>query len=156
MQKGFTLLELLIVVLIIGILAAIALPQYKLAVDKSKMTQLITFTNSVKQAQQRYFLTNGSYADNWSDLDISLDGYEYSGGSLDMDNAFAILNFQNNGLYFYGGSNYLPGILLIAFNTQNRRLCYADKMNGRAQTLCKHICRVNTLYADGPWRGCSF
>lgn len=155
-NKGFTLIEMLVVVLIIGILAAIALPQYRLAVDKTKMTQLITFAQAVKQAQQRYFLVNGRYADNWKDIDISLDGASVSGQNLYIDNAYAVLNYQNNGLYFYGGSDYLPGILLISFNEVNRRSCYALNTSERAQALCKHICNKKTLGTDGVWKHCSF
>ncbi len=155
-NQGFTLLELLVVVLIIGILAAVALPQYKLAVDRSKMTQLIAFANIVKQAQQRYYLANGSYANNWSDLDITLDGYEYSRGNLYIDNAYALLNYNNNGLYFYGGSNYLPDILLIVFNEFEYRNCYANRTNERAQALCKHVCNKKKLTTDGQWKGCFF
>ena len=158
LKSGFTLLELLVVVLIIGILAAIALPQYRLAVDKTKMTQLITFAQAVKQAQQRYYLTNGSYAYNWNDIDISLDGYRISqsGGSLYINDAQAVLNYQGNGLYFYGGSNYLPGILLITFYKIEERSCYADKENERAQALCKHVCNRKILGTDGSWKFCSF
>ena len=71
-HKGFTLIELLVVVLIIGILAAIALPMYQRAVEKSKVSQLKILVKNVAQAQERYFMTNGSYANDFASLDIVL------------------------------------------------------------------------------------
>jgi len=47
-QKGFTLVELMIVVAIIGIMAAVALPQYQTYTIKAKVTQLISSLDSIK------------------------------------------------------------------------------------------------------------
>ena len=71
-KKAFTLVELLVVVLIIGILAAIAVPQYEKAVEKSRTTQALAFMKTLYQAQQVYFLANGDYPNNFNDIDVNI------------------------------------------------------------------------------------
>ena len=71
-KLGFTLLELLVVVLIIGILAAIALPQYKLAVEKSRAASVLSLVKSFADAEDRFYLVNGRYTYNYDDLDLAL------------------------------------------------------------------------------------
>jgi len=59
-QKGFTLIELMIVVAIIGILAAIALPAYQDYTIRSKITEGLLSGDSVKQAVAEAFQSNGT------------------------------------------------------------------------------------------------
>lgn len=79
--NGFSLLEMLVVSLIIGILAAIAMPQYQLAVEKSRAAEAITIVRSLRDAQFNYFLINGKYSSDINNLDLSFSGEdaEYSG-----------------------------------------------------------------------------
>ncbi|MBH0095158.1 pilin [Psychrobacter sp. NZS113] len=51
-QKGFTLIELMIVVAIIGILAAIAIPQYQNYIAKSQVSRVVAETGSLKTAYE--------------------------------------------------------------------------------------------------------
>ena len=60
-NKGFTLIEMLVVVLIIGILAGIALPQYQMAVTKAKVASILPLMRRWKDALQEYKLQHGSY-----------------------------------------------------------------------------------------------
>jgi len=71
-KKAFTLLELLVVVLIIGILAAIALPQYRYATVKSKYSTMKNLIKSAVQSQQNYYLINNAYSTTFAGLDIDL------------------------------------------------------------------------------------
>ena len=58
-QKGFTLIELMIVIAIIGILAAVAIPAYQDYTVRAKVSELIVAGSSAKSAISEGFQTNG-------------------------------------------------------------------------------------------------
>ena len=78
-----TLIELLVVVLIIGILSAIALPQYRKAVIKSKISEALIHLRNISQAQDLYRLANDSCTLELDKLGVSGEGkyYTYRYGS---------------------------------------------------------------------------
>lgn len=60
-NKGFTIIELMIAVAIIGILAAIAIPAYQNYIIRAKVSEAITFADMAKVAVSEYYQTNGSF-----------------------------------------------------------------------------------------------
>ena len=62
-QQGFTLIELMIVVAVIGVLAAIAIPQYQNYVAKSELGAGLATITSVRTNVEDYIVTNGSFPD---------------------------------------------------------------------------------------------
>ena len=58
-HKGFTLIELMIVVAIIGILAAVAIPQYQNYLARTQVAEALALIAPVKQSVAEYYSTNG-------------------------------------------------------------------------------------------------
>ena len=71
-NAGFTLIELLVVVLIIGILSAVALPKYQMAVYKTRFAKVRPLVHQLVNAQEVYYMTNGQYAREPSELDVGI------------------------------------------------------------------------------------
>lgn len=61
-QAGFTLVELLIAVVVVGILAAVALPSFVDSVRKSRRTDAFAALSAVQQAQERWRSNRAAYA----------------------------------------------------------------------------------------------
>lgn len=78
MKKAFTLIELLVVVLIIGILSAIALPQYTAAVEKSRASEALL---NLKHAQDIFSIDRYETGGNVAQMSLPKDILELSGGS---------------------------------------------------------------------------
>ena len=98
-KVGFTLLELLMVVVIIAILASIALPQYIRAAEKARATEALTALGAIRQAEFRYkaLHTNSAYTNVANQLDVEMANSNNPGAGL--------VSFGNVAITVVGGGN---------------------------------------------------
>lgn len=70
-QNGFTLIELMIVVAIVGILAAVAFPAYKDYTIRAKLSEAVQFAGACKTKVHEFFVINGAWP--IDDTEVSCD-----------------------------------------------------------------------------------
>ena len=142
MKKGFTLVELLVVVLIIGILAAVAVPQYQKSVDETRFSRAMVLLETIRTAQNTYYMANGRYSTSWEDLDISF-GKPRSDGSTYIDVSKNIYCYVQGTNGAYGGCAYnvYSGcrILHLAYWDDPLNRCYATADCERANKVCEQV-----------------
>ncbi|HGG9818052.1 TPA: pilin [Neisseria meningitidis] len=71
LQKGFTLIELMIVIAIVGILAAVALPAYQDYTARAQVSEAILLAEGQKSAVTEYYLNHGIWPANNSDAGVA-------------------------------------------------------------------------------------
>jgi type IV pilus assembly protein PilA len=107
-KKGFTLIELMIVVAIVGILAAIAIPAYLDYTVKTHITEVTTALDALAQAATEYHASDGYFPDGATDSN-----YANLTAFASVSNQYATIN------YYVGSNNLINCYFVATFENLN-------------------------------------
>jgi type IV pilus assembly protein PilA len=83
-RKGFTLVELAVVIVIIGVLAAFGVPQFLKSVERSKAAEAFNYLSAVRASQERFLAKNGIYYTGTPDASTGVLPANGQGETLDI------------------------------------------------------------------------
>ena len=150
-KKGFSLIELLVVVLIIGILAAVAVPKYQVMTKVSKIKALYPQMRALVEARARYYQANRVFTTDMSALDVQIPYNRKSGNTYYTDwGLFRLYSPAQcgdayGGCIIYSVDNTDVGIVFqlghrkASYGSQNQGICYAPKNDSQANKICKQL-----------------
>ena len=157
--KGFTLLEMLVVVLIIGILAGIALPQYSKAVEKAKLAEVLINIKAIEDSVNRYLLANGFPNERVClrdilDIDLQSGEWNDTGLQYQINEQNYIGNCSQDGC-FVGVRDkddpYSSAILEIQILSDGKNAgCFANEIE-KGRLICKYLESLGWEYYDGEY-----
>lgn len=126
-------------ILIAGILAAIALPQYVKAVEKSRATQAISTLSTIAQSQQRHQLLTDKYAADWRSLDVSPAGCDSSTKAVCSIQNFELELQPDRVLATRTGDNDMKYRLWMAYDPEQTPRLGCEAWSQGARIWCRDI-----------------